>query len=412
VLPEQKARGTIRAAKTPRRFAETCRRKVQKTESLEERRIVHRRIERGHELFGDVEFSERGQLVRPQRRVPLGPRRCALEHVDEAQDPQQRQWKAGREQRIDHAGCRRQKRPIRSRRFRAAKGEPRRVHHRQHGPRRAELIGDRRQRGQQPVPRSCRVAGAQRRRGRIGQGRSRARYAVVEPQDPYPTAGKYVMYRRIVNGIGRPFRRRANAVPAFDIGEVRIDALRRRQPALRHLAESEEAVEETTRSAGINHELRGDTNGTAFAVALERRATARGAHGRQLRAIEIQRALSLRFLHERVVEVRAIPVHVRDLVMRTRSNHQLSLAIVILPECPARLMEEEREPTLQPARHIGPHSLPGAPLRERPDPRQVVAIGEFLDEEIGERRGRLPDGEARVAAAFGEDDAPSTLEER
>ena len=75
-------------------------------------------------------------------------------------------------------------------------------------------------------------------------------------------------------------------------------------------------------------------------------------------------------------------------------------------------MEEEGEAALQAARDVRPRPLPRAPLRERSDPRQIVAVRQLLEQEVGERRGRLADGEARVTAAFDQRDAPAALQQR
>jgi hypothetical protein len=75
-------------------------------------------------------------------------------------------------------------------------------------------------------------------------------------------------------------------------------------------------------------------------------------------------------------------------------------------------MKEEREPSLEAAGDLGAGALPRAPLRERPHPRQVVAIRELLDEKIAQRRGRLADDEAGMASAFDQDDATAATAQR
>ena len=84
----------------------------------------------------------------------------------------------------------------------------------------------------------------------------------------------------------------------------------------------------------------------------------------------------------------------------------------VVRERRAGLMEEEREAALQAARDVRTRPLPRAPLRERANPRQIVAVRQLLDQQIGERRRGLADGEARMAAAFDERDALSPLEQR
>ena len=47
-----------------------------------------------------------------------------------------------------------------------------------------------------------------------------------------------------------------------------------------------------------------------------------------------------------------------------------------------------------------------------PDLRQVVAIGQLFEQQVGQRRRRLADGEPRMPAAFDEGDAAPALPER
>ncbi len=74
-------------------------------------------------------------------------------------------------------------------------------------------------------------------------------------------------------------------------------------------------------------------------------------------------------------------------------------------------MKEEGESALEAAGHVGPRPLPRAPFRERADPRQVVAIGELFEEQVGQWRRGLADREPRMTAALDEGDAPPALPE-
>ena len=51
--------------------------------------------------------------------------------------------------------------------------------------------------------------------------------------------------------------------------------------------------------------------------------------------------------------------------------------------------------------------LPAAPLREWPQRRQIIALGQLLEEEVGERRGRLADDHARMGASLDENNGPA-----
>ena len=158
---------------------------------------------------------------------------------------------------------------------------------------------------------------------------------------------------------------------------------------------------------------RGDAHGAAVALAFERSCTSPSWRSAvEPRLVEVDGARGLGLLRERVIEVRPVPVRVGDLVVRARRDQQLPLAFGVVGERLARAMEEEGEAALQAARDVRSRPLPRAPLRERPDPRQVVAVRQLLEQQVGQRRGRLADGEARVAAAFDQRDAPAALQQR
>ena len=65
----------------------------------------------------------------------------------------------------------------------------------------------------------------------------------------------------------------------------------------------------------------------------------------------------------------------------------------------------EREAAFQSARNVRTRPLPRAPLREHANLRQVVLVGKLLEQQVRERSRRLTDREARMPAAFDEDDA-------
>ena len=81
---QQESRRQVGPPEPARRLAEARRREVQQAEPLEQRRIVHRRVERGDEPFGRVELRERRALVLEKRRVAFAARRRALQEIDAA----------------------------------------------------------------------------------------------------------------------------------------------------------------------------------------------------------------------------------------------------------------------------------------------------------------------------------------
>ena len=101
-----------------------------------------------------------------------------------------------------------------------------------------------------------------------------------------------------------------------------------------------------------------------------------------------------------------------DRVVRARGHHQLPLVLRVRGVRHPRPMEEEGKAPLQAARNVRASLLPRAPLRKRTEPRQVVPTGKFFDQQIGERRGRFTDGEARMTSTLDQYDASPPLQKR
>ena len=101
-----------------------------------------------------------------------------------------------------------------------------------------------------------------------------------------------------------------------------------------------------------------------------------------------------------------------NLVVRAGSDEQLTAMRAVVDESLSVLMEEEGEPAFETACDVVAHSLPGAPFRERSHLRQVVAVGQLFEQEIGQGRGGLADREPRMATPLDEGDTPSSLPQR
>src|SRR6266581_6701634 len=65
------------------------------------------------------------------------------------------------------------------------------------------------------------------------------------------------------------------------------------------------------------------------------------------------------------------------------------------------------EPAFQAARDFGMRALPTAPLGERQQRRQSVALRQFFEEQVRQRRGGLANGETRMFAALDQGDRAS-----
>ena len=131
-------------------------------------------------------------------------------------------------------------------------------------------------------------------------------------------------------------------------------------------------------------------------------------------AVEIPDARRLRFLEEEMIELRPVPVRVRDLVAGARADEMPVAAVAEVRERASRLVREEREAPLQARADPGVRRLPQAPLRERQEARQAVADREALEKQVREGGGGLADREARVRALLEKDDreADASRDER
>src|SRR5918994_2100323 len=109
-------------------FAVARRREVQQRKALEPLEIFHRGVQRADELFGGIELGEGlTSILRESLLKRGGRRRVPFEEPGEAENAEKGQRKASREQRIDHAGGRRQQRPARTSRDRDPERETRHV---------------------------------------------------------------------------------------------------------------------------------------------------------------------------------------------------------------------------------------------------------------------------------------------
>ena len=191
------------APEPARGFAEAGGREIEQAEPLEQRRIRHRRVQRRDEPFGRVQLGQRRRARTSRSAASRSRPGACAPAVDQPQDAEQRQRKPGREQRIDHAGGRRQQRPARPA-TRALRNASRGAWTNGSTARASRNCSrDRRQRREQALPGRRAVGCADRGGRRIGQRRAGAGDAVVEAQHPDPAAGKHVMQRRIVDRIGR-----------------------------------------------------------------------------------------------------------------------------------------------------------------------------------------------------------------
>ena len=235
---------------------------------------------------------------------------------------------------------------------------------------------------------------------RIGQRGAGARDAVVESQHPDPAAVETrdaAPHRRRDTAASR--RAARSAIPALDAFEVRVERLRRRQPAAAARRRRPSARWRNPRGplASMTKPRR-DPDRPAVALPSSTMPVAVVPDALEPCLVQIDRAFRLGLAHERVVEVRPVPMRIGDLVVRARGDQQLPrvLARRRRTRSPGS-MEEEREPAFEAARDVRTRPLPGAPLRERAgaaadrsDPRAPRAAGWPAASTI--RRSRTADG--------------------
>ena len=100
----------------------------------------------------------------------------------------------------------------------------------------------------------------------------------------------------------------------------------------------------------------------------------------QLGLVEILDAKSLRLVDQVVIEVGAKPVRVSDLVARAGSNEELVSPLLIVPERLAKRVVKKGKPALEAAADSRVFALPLTPAAERQKLRQVVFLGELLQQ--------------------------------
>src|SRR5215831_1272096 len=114
-------------------------------------------------------------------------------------------------------------------------------------------------------------------------------------------------------------------VPSRDVFEVRVEPLRGRQPAEWWRIEAQDAPQQTTRAACVNHKGRDDADWLPATRAFQRRSIAIDRHAIDRGFVEVDRAGGLSLAHEIVIEVRPVPMGVADVIVRAGGDHQLAL---------------------------------------------------------------------------------------
>ena len=102
--------------------------------------------------------------------------------------------------------------------------------------------------------------------------------------------------------------------------------------------------------------------------------------------VEVFHAERLRFANEEVIEIRAIPMRVRDLITWAGGDKQLVAPLRIVEERFFKLMLIKRKTALQSAGDLRIGLLPASPLGQWQQTRQIVSQRQFFEQQVGQRR--------------------------
>ena len=177
---------------------------------------------------------------------------------------------------------------------------------------------------------------------------------------------------------------------------MRVERLGRRHIGQWEFGQRQSAVEESTRSRGIDNEPRRD--GKPFAFDGNSAVLLPGAF--QPDFIQVIDPSPLSFTNEERIDIRPIPMRIGDGIPRARRHQQLVVALRLTPG----LVMIKSEAALESASQLGVGFPPRPPLTQRQESRQVVTGRQLFEQKVRQRRGRLADGESRMFAALQQDD--------
>jgi len=144
-------------------------------------------------------------------------------------------------------------------------------------------------------------------------------------------------------------------------------------------------MQETPWPGGIDHKLRSDLHWPAVPGSGEAQADGFFTNFAQRGIIQISYAEIFCLGNQIVIEVRAIPMGIRDFFVGTCSDEKLIPMPGIRLERLSKLMMVECEPALDSAGKLWKLLLPRSPFAQRPHERQVVLHRDFLQQQIGQR---------------------------
>src|SRR5262249_8102813 len=110
-----------------------------------------------------------------------------------------------------------------------------------------------------------------------------------------------------------------------------------------------------------------------------------------------------RLLDDEMVKMLTEPVRVADLIIRAGGDQQLVGVVESWDERRAGLVTDEGEATLEAAGQVRIGSLPTAIFAQGQQSWQAIGVAQPFEDEIGNRRGRLANGKARMPSFFQQD---------
>jgi len=163
-------------------------------------------------------------------------------------------------------------------------------------------------------------------------------------------------------------------------------------------------MQKTAWPARINDETGADRKLSPLTLARDLRTFIADGNASGLCPIEILDSNTLRFTNEKMIEVRAIPVRVRNFIARTGRHEQLVASFRIVCEWQADLMMVKREAAFQAAGNLRICLLPRPPFGQWQQPRQIVSARQLLQQKVRQRRGGFTNDKPRMPAALQQND--------
>ena len=219
-------------------------------------------------------------------------------------------------------------------------------------------------RSQEPLPGMYSVHELQFRSDAIAGRHTSTGDAVIESENPDPPAIEDVMDRcgidRVRRRIGGSMKRCIRQTPRA--GEMAVQGLGGGKPWQRALLLLQCAMEEAAWTCGIDDDFRSKGQCVAVARAFQNGFAGKAGDSAQGNTIQIIDAQLLRFFHEKMIEIRPVPVRIGNFVAGARGHQQLILPRGVRCWLRSEPMVVKRKAALQSTGNIGTSALPAAPL--------------------------------------------------